>query len=284
MKHTIQSTLRILPALFFTVTLACPLQTQGEEEAMAPPPSAGEDSADLAQDLTNPLADIITLPIQANYDDGFGPLGNGSKLQTNIQPVIPFELNEHWNLITRTIIPVTHQEGLFPGAGSQFGLGDINMSLFLVPRPTSDGFVWGAGPVMLFPTATDSLLGANKWSAGPSLVMLRMQGPWTFGVLGNHLWSFAGSGDRSINNTFVQPFVAYTTENAWTFSLQSEMNYDWNANQWAIPVNVAVAKLVKIGTLPVSLQAGVGYWAESAANGPDGFRFRLQANFVLPKS
>ena len=243
----------------------------------------GDESADLAQDLTNPLADLITLPVQANYDDGFGPLGDGWRLQTNIQPVIPFELNEHWNLITRTIIPVTYQEDLFPGSGSQFGLGDINLSLFFSPRSPSDGFVWGAGPVLLFPTATNTLLGADKWGAGPSLVMLRMQGPWTYGFLANHLWSFAGDGDRNINNTFLQPFVAFTTEKAWTFSAQSEMNYNWTAEQWAIPVNAAVSKLVTIGKLPVSLQAGVGYWAESAANGPDGFRFRLQANFVLPR-
>jgi len=282
MKCTTHSTKRILPALLLTLALACPLHTHGEE-TMAAPPSAGGDSADLAQDLTNPLADLITLPIQANFDDGFGPLGDGWKLQTNIQPVIPFQLNEHWNLITRTIIPVIHQEDLFPGSGSQFGLGDTNMSLFFSPTPSEDGFMWGAGPVMLFPTATDSLLGADKWSAGPSLVMLRMQGPWTYGVLANHVWSFAGSGDRSINNTFVQPFVSYTTEDAWTFSLQSETNYDWNADQVTIPVNFSVSKLVVIGKLPVSLQAGLGYWAESATNGPDGMRFRLQVNIVLPK-
>ena len=177
-----------------------------------------------------------------------------------------------------------HQEDLFPGSGSQFGLGDINMSLFFSPRSASDDFVWGAGPVFLFPTATDSLLGADKWAAGPSLVMLRMQGPWTYGILANHLWSFDGSGSRHLNNTFVQPFVAYTTESAWTFSLQSEMNYNWSTEQWAIPVNASVSKLVRFGKLPVSLQAGVGYWAESPTNGADDLRFRLQMNFVLPKS
>jgi len=51
-----------------------------------------------------------------------------------------------------------------------------------------------------------------------------------------------------------------------------------------VPINVAVAKLVRWGKIPVSLQAGVGYWLESPETGPEGFRFRLQANFVLPKS
>ncbi|MCB1071219.1 MAG: transporter, partial [Kiritimatiellae bacterium] len=127
-------------------------------------------------------------------------------------------------------------------------------------------------------------LGADKWGAGPSAVLLSMRGPWTVGVLGNHIWSFAGDGDRpDLNNTFLQPFCAFTTEDAWTFSLQSETSYNWDASQWSIPVNGAISKLVMLGPLPVSLQAGIGYWGESPDNGPDGLRYRLQANFVLPK-
>jgi hypothetical protein len=244
-----------------------------------------EGSADLAQKLTNPVADLISLPIQANFDDRIGPFDDGFKLQTNIQPVIPFDLNEHWNLITRTIVPVIHQEDIFPGAGSQFGLGDINLSLFLSPKDATAGeLTWGAGPVFLLPSASDTLLGGEKWGAGPSLVALRIQGPWTYGMLANHLWSFAGEDNRAdINNTFVQPFVAYTTPNAVTLSLQSESSYNWTTEQWSVPINASVSKLVKIGKLPVSLQAGVGYWAESPDNGPEEFRFRLQASLVLPK-
>jgi hypothetical protein len=104
------------------------------------------------------------------------------------------------------------------------------------------------------------------------------------GALANHVWSFAGSDNRDdINNTFVQPFVAYTTPGAWTFSVQSETSYNWDTRKWSVPVNVAVAKLVMMGKLPVSLQAGVGRWLDSPDTGPDGWRFRVQANFVLPK-
>lgn len=240
--------------------------------------------ADLAQDLTNPLADLITLPVQMNYDQDIGA-DDGSKLQTNIQPVIPLSMNEQWNVITRTILPVTYQEDIFPGAGSQFGLGDTSLTLFLSPKtPTASGILWGAGPIVLLPTATESELGGRKWGAGPSGVVLRMSGPWTIGTLANHVWSFAGDSDRAdISNTFVQPFIAYTWPNAWTASIQSETSYNWETEEWSIPVNVAAAKLVRIGKLPVSLQAGVGYWLDGPETGPEGFRFRLQANFVLPK-
>ena len=129
-----------------------------------------------------------------------------------------------------------------------------------------------------------TLLGAKKWGAGPTAVALTMQGPWTAGALGNHIWSYAGSDDRpDINNTFLQPFVAYTFPSAWTVALQSESTYNWETNKWAIPVNVGVSKLVWLGPLPVSLQLGAGYWLESPQSGPEGWRLRFQANFVLPK-
>jgi len=241
--------------------------------------------AELAQELTNPLADLMTIPIQMNYDRNIDPQDDGWKLQTNIQPVIPFHLTDDWLLITRTILPVTYQNDIFPGAGSQFGLGDINLSLFFSPQKAASGnVIWGVGPVFLLPTATDSLLGADKWGAGPTAIVLTMRGPWTMGALGNHIWSFAGDNfSRDISNTFLQPFVAYTWPNAWTVSAQSESTYNWKTEKWSVPVNFAIAKLVRWGKLPVSLQAGVGYWLESPETGPEGFRFRLQANFVLPK-
>lgn len=243
------------------------------------------DDAELAQDLANPLADLMSIPIQMNYDQNIGVRDDGSKLQINVQPVVPFSLTPEWNLITRTIIPVISQEDIYPGAGSQFGLGDVNLTLFLSPRkPAAGGVIWGLGPVLLLPTATDSLLGAEKWGAGPAGVALTVIGPWTVGGLANHVWSYAGESDRQdISNTFLQPFAAYTWPSAWTAALQSETTYNWETEKWSIPVNFALSKLVRWGKLPVSLQAGVGYWLESPDTGPEGWRYRIQATFVLPK-
>ena len=246
---------------------------------------ASDSDADLAQELSNPVADLITIPIQMNYDRGIGLEDDGWKLQTNIQPVIPFSINDNLNLITRTIMPVIYQDDIFPASGSDFGLGDINMSLFFSPKKTtSGGMIWGIGPVLLFPTATESFLGGKKWGAGPTLVALTMRGQWTIGILANHIWSYAGDSDRQdINNTFMQPFVAYTWPSAWTFSVQSETSYNWETQKWSVPINIALSKLVRWGRLPVSLQGGVGYWLDSPDAGSEGFRFRVQANFVLPR-
>lgn len=244
-----------------------------------------DENAELAQELTNPLADLVSLPIQMNFDNDIGVNDQGSKVTTNIQPVIPFGINKDWNLITRTIIPVVNQDDIFPGSGSQFGLGDINMSLFFSPKnATSSGYIWGVGPVFLLPTATDSMIGSEKWGAGPNAVIIKISGPWTVGGLANHVWSFAGDDDRNnISNTFLQPFASYTWPNSWTASLQSESTYNWKTEKWAIPVNLGVSKLVRIGKLPVSLQAGVGYWLDSPDTGPEGIRYRFQATLVLPK-
>ena len=277
-----KKTMRLISTLFmFLAVSILVLPVQAED---TPGTQKGGD-ADLAQELSNPLADLMTIPIQLNYDHDIGPLDDGSKLQTNIQPVIPFKLNVDWNLISRTIVPVIYQDDIVPSEGSQFGLGDINLSLFFSPKkPTSGGLIWGIGPVLLLPTATDSLLGAKKWGAGPTAVALTMRGPWTVGLLANHVWSYAGDSDRQdVSSSFLQPFAAYTWPSAWTVSVQSESTYNWKNEKWSVPVNAAVSKLVRWGKLPVSLQAGVGYWAESPETGPEGFRFRLQANFVLPK-
>lgn len=248
------------------------------------PALADSSDAELAQELTNPLAAMVSVPIQMNFDRDIGPVEDGSKITTNVQPVIPFDASPNWNLISRTILPIIYQDDLWPGAGSQFGLGDISLSLFLSPKVARGGFVWGAGAVFLLPTATDSLLGARKWGAGPSAVVLTTRGPWTVGMLGNHIWSFAGDDKRSdISNTFVQPFVAYTWPSAWTLSVQSESAYNWESEQWSVPVNVSAARLVRFGKLPVSLQGGVGYWLDSPETGPEGFRFRLQVSLVLPR-
>ena len=143
---------------------------------------------------------------------------------------------------------------------------------------------WGVGPVLLLSTATEDLLGAKKWGAGPAALALTMRGQWTVGALGSHIWSYAGESSRSdISNTFLQPFAADTWPSAWSASVQSESTYNWKTEKWSVPVNVAVSKLVRWGKLPVSLHAGVGYWVESPDTGPEGFRFRLQATFVLPK-
>ena len=247
---------------------------------------APEDAEDLAKKLSNPVASLISVPFQSNFDFKIGPDDDGWRYQMNLQPVIPISIGEDWNVISRTIMPLVYQNDIFPGAGDQFGLGDITQSLFFSPKAPSSfgGLIWGAGPVFLVPTATDDLLGSEKFGIGPTLVVLKQAGPWTIGILANHIWSVAGDDDRAdISSTFLQPFVSYTTKDAWTFSLNTESSYDWKDKQWSVPVNAQVSKLLKFGKQPVSIGAGVRYWAESPDSGPEGFGGRLIIAFLFPE-
>ncbi|MGX1307099.1 hypothetical protein AB7M35_001819 [Amorphus suaedae] len=252
--------------------------------ALAHPHQARAQDADLAKQLSNPIASLISVPFIYNYDRGFGP-EDGYRTGVTIQPVIPIALSDDWNVISRTITPIVWQDDIAGNSGRQFGLSDTVQSLFLSPRATGPGgLTWGVGPVFLLPTATDPLLGSERWGAGPTGVALKQTGPWTYGLLANHIWSFAGHDDRNpINATFLQPFLSYTTADAWTFSLNTETTYDWETEDWSVPINAAVSKLVTIQGQPISLQAGLRYWAASGPAAAEGFGGKVGITFLFPK-
>lgn len=257
--------------------------------ALTAPLWAAEDTdqqAELAKKLANPISSLISVPIQANYDENIGQNEDGSQWKVNIQPVIPFSMSENWNVISRTILPLISQDDIpAPGQGES-GLGDIVASQFFSPKAlTSGDWTWGVGPVWLLPTATEDSLGSEKWGVGPTAVALKQSGPWTYGALFNHIWSFAGEDNRAdVNSTFLQPFVAYLiTRTHTTFSLNTESTYDWESEEWSVPINISVAQMLKIGPLPIQVAAGVRYWADSPEGGPQDWGARLQLTFLFPK-
>ena len=86
-----------------------------------------------------------------------------------------------------------------------------------------------------------------------------------------------------MNATFLQPFLAYTTPTAWSFTLQTESSYDWEATEWSVPIHVIVAKVLKFGSQRVQLGGGVRYWADSPDGGAHDFGGRLFATLLFPR-
>jgi hypothetical protein len=236
-----------------------------------------DDDAELAKQLSNPVAALVSVPFQNNFEFGGGPNNNGFRYTLNFQPVIPISLTTNWNLISRTIFPFISQDNMV-GHSSQTGLGDITQSLFFSPKqPTSGGWIWGAGPALLLPTATDDALGTGKFGLGPTAVLLKQENGWTYGALVNHIWSVAGTSVRDdVNSTFLQPFLSYTTKKQTTFTLNTESTYDWEHSQWTVPINLMAAQLVKLGKTPVQFQIGGKYYAQGPSSAPEwGIRFSI---------
>jgi len=247
-----------------------------------PARSQAQDDTKIQQDLANPISSLTVVPVQTNFDFNVGPERDGYRITTNLQPVVPIKLNDQLSLVVRTIVPVIQQGNIFPGAGSQFGLGDSLQSFFLVPK-TVNGFTWGAGPALQYRTGTDPLLTSGKWGAGPTFVALQQTGRWIFGALTNQVWSVVGDANRSnVSNTFIQPFIAYAAEGGWTYTVQSQSTYDWVAGKWSVPIIGQISKLTKLGSQQVSLAAAVKYWVETPNGGPHGLAGLVSISFIVP--
>jgi hypothetical protein len=266
--------------VFFGAFVALPASAANEDgDGIIEP---GEDAtAELARAVQNPVASMISVPFQNNTNFNFGPLEKTQNV-LNIQPVIPFALNEDWNLITRTILPVVSQPAFTPMQDRKFGLGDTVFSAFLSPRDSGQ-LIWGVGPALLLPTSTDDRLGAGEWGAGPSVVVLTVQGPWVVGSLFSNVWSF--TGDEQVNLFTWQPFVNYNLDDGWYLTSAPIITANWEAdggNTWTVPFGGGVGKIFRIGKQPMNTSLAAYYNVEQPDFGAD-WQLRFQIQFLFPK-
>ena len=264
---------------------ACALPAQAQEkEAAEQVETQEEDVAELAMKLANPVASLISVPLQYNFDT-YGGTNDGASVDLlYMQPVIPFSLNEKWNLITRTIVPILGRQDFALDTMNESGLGDIVATQYFSPQSPTAGWIWGVGPAELLPTASKDVLGSDSWGLGPTAVALKQTGRWTTGFLGSHIWSVAGDDARpDISLTALQPFVTYVTRTFTTFAVLTETTYDWEGEQWSVPLLLLAGQMLKIGPQIFQIAAGGKYWAEAPEDGPNKWGLRVQLTLVFPK-
>ena len=267
----------ILSVFLLIAMTAAPATAQSKGEA--------ENTEALQRASQNPVANLISIPLQNNFNFGVGPQ---DKMQYvgNIQPVVPFHASENWNVITRTIVPFVYQPELAPGVGDVFGLGDIQFTAFLSPAKPG-GFIWGVGPILQMPSGTDDSITSGKWAAGPSAVVLRMEGHWVYGALANYISSFAGQSDRgAVSQWLIQPFVNYNMADGWYLVsapiITANMMAD-SSDRWTVPIGGGVGRIIRIDKLPVNFSLQGFYNVATPDAGPD-WSIRFAITLLLPAS
>jgi hypothetical protein len=261
------------------MVMAWPASTPAQTADQTPSPPTDE-ATDLAKQQQNPIASLISVPLQGNWDFGLGDRDAAGTL-FNIQPVMPLGISRSTNLILRVILPLVSQ----PGSGDVRvnGLGDVVTTAFFSPAK-SGRLIWGAGPVFLLPTATNNALGSEKFGIGPSVVLLTQPGRWTIGLLANQIWSVSGASDREdVDSTFLQPFVNYNFGGGLAVGAVLEATANWKAEEhWTAPLLFTVGKVARLGKRPVNFVIGAGPTVASPEDGPT-WRFRFMAVLLFPR-
>lgn len=240
-------------------------------EPSAPPKAAaGEPSlTDINKQLTNPVSDLWSITLQQNnYRVDVGPgIGERWNSNLNFQPVLPVALTDEWNLITRPVITLVNSVP-HPDPGSipldddrTTNFGDIVVLELVSPSAKLvGGWLLGAGPTFIFPSAGSRWTGQGKWQAGPSAIAGYLSEKWIAGLFVQQWFSFAGNDHRSgVSQMNLQPFASYFLPDGWSIGYSGNVLANWKEDGddvWTVPVGVAVAKVLKLGKLPVRVSLG----------------------------
>ena len=277
-------------AFFFILGLPlmaqdAPVSPTGTQVATQETSAAAVNADALRKAVQNPVASLISVPLQNNMNFAVDPYGRIQNV-LNIQPVIPADLTKNWMLITRAITPIVYQPiATQPVNQGASGLGDMNPTFFLSPKKPNK-IIWGIGPAFVLPTATNPILGQGKWSAGPSAVALVQPSHWTIGALINNVWGSVGQSNRqNVNQMLLQYFVNYNLAKGWYLTSAPILTANWKAtsgNVWTVPAGGGVGRVMKLGFQPVNLQASF-YGNAAHPSGASSWSMRLQIAFLFPK-
>jgi hypothetical protein len=264
------------------VALALVLAGLGLSPRLPAQEHAAVDAGALAKQTQNPVADLVAIPFQGNFNSG-GDLEQKTFFNLNVQPAIPFSLSRSWNLISRTIVPLDSIPT--PDGKRHTGVGDIQEQLLFTPAKPGR-LIWGFGPVFSLPTATAAPVETGSWAIGPGLVLVKSTGPWVLGVLITQYWNFSDEGgDPKTNLLAVQPFVNLNFGKGWALAFVPLMTANWDAdpgNQWTVPLGLGINRTTVFNRRPMTL--GVQYYYNVARpDGSAGGQLRFLVSLLYPK-
>ena len=244
------------------------------------------DTEEVAKKLANPIANMISVPLQYEFSRGLGKNQGGSEQTALLQPVAPFNLGGGDTFIVRPIIAGVREvsiEGANGHSYSGYGISGITLESFYAPQ-TNSSWIWGVGPYAQSPSGNSGYFGSQQTGAGITAVVLNRDGPWTYGILGYQSWSVGGNPMYGTQNAlFGEPFIAYTTKSAWTFTSNMEANYNYDAHRTTNPLYAGVSKVEVFDGVPVSFAAGPIYYVSNAPGGPSGWGARATVTLVILK-
>jgi len=260
-------------------------QLPAPEPGRAAESTSGASETELAKRSQNPIEDMVNVPVEENLDYQLGP-NNRAQSTLKIEPRIPAHVLPSWNIVTRTIIPLTYKPNTMATTGGSSGLGDVNPTFFLTqahPGPV----IWGVGPDFELPTATQTSLGTGQWSVGPSLALVAKLKPWTLGFIASNIWSFAGeSGRSSVDKGSLEYFIHYNLANGWSLKTSPTVTAEWNKSSgdvWTVPVGGGAAKVFKLGSkIAINASLAAYVYAAKPSDGPD-WELRCEASFLFPR-
>jgi hypothetical protein len=240
---------------------------------------AAKSVRELAKEALNPFAESYKVPVESVTGFRIGPRRNTGE-SVNIEPALPFEVSPDWDVIVQPLLAAT----ALPSPGATTGFDDMQLSVFLTPRRTRS-WIWGLGPIMEFPTASNREVGTGKWSGGPTGAVIYSKGPWLNGLLVSHLASFPGNRHRGdVNLTSIEPLVSYSFHSGWSVQCNPTISYDWTAhspNSWTLPLGADVGRTIVVGSQALSVQIG----AYDLVRHPDGDPasiVRVQVTLLFP--